>query len=295
MSKSQRVWFVTGSSRGLGREIVTAALERGDQVAATARNLDSLSDLQGVYGDRILPIELDVTDESAVLSALDEAKRAFGRIDVVVNNAGYGFTGALEEMTREEFKSQIDTNFWGVVHVTRGAIPILREQGSGHIVQVTSVGGRLAMAGLSGYQSAKFAVEGLSEAVAQEVAPLGIKLTIVEPGGFNTDWSGSSMGYAKPMPAYARTVGALSEHMKSFPGLGLGDPRRGAAAILALVDMPNPPLRLPLGSDAFFLLGRSYQGSIDEMARLEELTKSTDRRDMPPFDGPALLQMMGHA
>ena len=204
-----KVWFITGSSRGLGRALTEVVLAAGHLVVATARKPERLADLSKVYGDRIRTAKLDVTSPVDAKEAVTLAKQAFGRIDVVVNNAGYGFTGAFEEMSPEEFNAQIDTNFWGVVHVTRAVLPVLREQGHGHIIQVTSTGGRLAVPGISAYHAAKFAVEGLSESLAQEIKPLGLKLTIVEPGGFRTDWAGASMAFAKPMKAYTSVLDAI--------------------------------------------------------------------------------------
>ncbi|HEY4201855.1 MAG TPA: SDR family NAD(P)-dependent oxidoreductase [Devosiaceae bacterium] len=188
-----RVWFVTGSSRGLGRAIVEAALAAGNKVAATARKPEQLAELVSRYGDNVLPLALDVTDAAAARAAVAEAVRAFGRLDVVVNNAGYGDVASVEDVTEEDFKAQIDTNFYGTVHVTKAALPALRQQGGGHIMQITSIGGRTCNTGLSAYQSAKWAVEGFSGVLALEVAPLNIKVTIIEPGGFRTDWAGSSM------------------------------------------------------------------------------------------------------
>ena len=291
----ERIWFITGSSRGLGRSLMEAVLKHGDRVVATARKVDVFDELKATYGDRLLPLALDVTEPAQVAAVVGQAFDAFGRIDVVVNNAGYGFTGAFEEMTDEEFESQIDTNFWGVVHVTRAFIPRLRKQGSGHILQVTSIGGRGANPGLSGYQAAKFAAEGFSEAIAQELAPLGLKLTIVEPGGFNTDWAGSSMGYATPMPEYDATVGTFRRLIAAHADGALGDPDKAAQAILKLVDLPEAPLRLPLGNDALFLLRAGYQRSISELDRWHDLSASTDRDDLPPFDGPAMLKALGYA
>ena len=178
---------------------------------------------------------------------------------MVVNNAGYGFIGAFEEMTADEFKGQIDTNFWGVVNVTRAVLPVLREQGFGHIVQVTSVGGRLGVPGLSGYNAAKFAVEGLSEALAQEIKPLGLKLTIVEPGGFRTDWAGASMAFAKSMTAYAPVLDAIRGYTEQHSGHQTGDPRKAGQVLLQLVEMEQPPLRLPMGKDAILFLSNSYR------------------------------------
>jgi NAD(P)-dependent dehydrogenase (short-subunit alcohol dehydrogenase family) len=207
---------------------------------------------------------------------------AFGRIDVLINNAGYSFLGAFEEMTADEFKGQIDTNFWGVVNVTRAILPHLRQQGSGHIIQITSIGGRSAFPGFSGYHAAKFAVEGLSEALALEVKPLGLKVTIVEPGGFRTDFAGASMAFAKPIEAYAPTVGAMRDYMEAHDGKQPGDPSKAAMAIMRIVDLAEPPL----GNDALAFLRCGYKNSTEEVERWAEITASTD------FDG---LTVTGHA
>ena len=274
-----KVWFITGSSRGLGRALTEAVLDAGHQVVATARRPGQLADLVAKYGDRIRTAKLNVTSPEDAASAVAEALNAFGRFDVVVNNAGYGFAGAFEEMSAEEFKDQIDTNFWGVVHVTRAVLPILRRQGAGHLIQITSTGGRMAVPGLSGYHAAKFAVEGFSEALAQEIKPVGLKLTIVEPGGFRTDWAGASMSYAPPIKAYAPSVGVIRGHMERMDGQQPGDPRKGAAAILKIAELAEPPLRLPLGNDAMAVLRDSYKTSAVELERWSDITQSTD------FDG----------
>ena len=275
-----KVWFITGSSRGLGRALTEVVLEAGHLVVATARKPEQLADLIKTYGDRVRTVKLDVTSPAEVEKAVAAAKEAFGRIDVVVNNAGYGFIGAFEEMTTDEFKGQIDTNFWGVVHVTRAVLPVLRAQGFGHIIQVTSVGGRLGVPGLSGYHAAKFAVEGLSEALAQEIKPLGLKLTIVEPGGFRTDWAGASMAFAKPMKAYAPVMDAIRGFMGQHTGHQPGDPRKAGHALVELVEMEQPPLRLPLGKDAIVFLRNSYQANSDELQRWADVTGSTDFDDV---------------
>ena len=275
-----KIWFITGSSRGLGRAFTEVILEAGHLVVATARKPEQLADLSKTYGDRIRTVRLDVTSPAEVQKTVAAAKEAFGRIDVVVNNAGYGFVGAFEEMTADEFKGQIDTNFWGVVNVTRAVLPVLREQGFGHIIQVTSVGGRLGVPGLSGYHAAKFAVEGLSEALAQEIKPLGLKLTIVEPGGFRTDWAGASMAFAKPMKAYAPVLGAIRGYMEQHSGHEPGDPRKAGHVLLQLVEMEQPPLRLPLGKDAIMFLSNSYQTNSDELQRWADITGSTDSDDV---------------
>jgi len=277
-----KIWFVTGSSRGLGRALVEEILAAGDKVVATARKPEELANLAKIHGDKIRIVELDVTSSADAERAVAEAVDAFGRLDVVVNNAGYGFQGAFEEMTADEFKGQIDTNFWGVVNVTRAVLPFLRKQGHGHILQITSIGGRLGIPGFSGYHAAKFAVEGLSEALAQEIKPLGLKLTVVEPGGFRTDWAGASMAYAKPIDAYASTVGVMRQALEQRNGSQPGDPRKAAQAMLRLVDLAEPPLRLPLGNDAMAFLRNSYKNSADELERWSKITQSTD------FDGLAV-------
>ena len=285
-----KVWFITGSSRGLGRALTEVVLESGYLVVATARKPEQLADLNKIYGDRVRTVTLDVTSPADAEKAVAAAKEAFGQIDVVVNNAGYGFIGAFEEMTADQFKSQIDTNLWGVVQVTRAVLPVLREQGHGHIIQITSVGGRLSVPGLSGYHAAKFAVEGFSEALAQEIKPLGLKLTIVEPGGFRTDWAGASMAFAKPMKAYAPVMEAIRGFMEQHGGHEPGDPRKAGQAIIQLAEMEQPPLRLPLGKDAIVFLRNSYKTSNDELERWADITGSTDFHDVTasPEQHPAL-------
>ena len=288
-----KIWLITGSSRGLGRALVEAVLAGGDKVVATARKPGDLADLVKVHGDNIRAIKLDVTQPEQVKEAVAGALEAFGRLDVVVNNAGYGFTGAFEEMTPEQFKSQIDTNFWGVVNVTREVLPILRKQGSGHIIQITSVGGRIAVAGISGYHAAKFAVEGFSESLAREIKPLGIRVTIVEPGAFRTDWAGPSMAYAEPMEAYNASVGTLRNYMAGHQGQQAGDPYKAAAAIIKLTENAEPPLRLPLGNDALMFLRAGYSNSASELERWAEITKSTDFDDLKRSpDSHALLEVL---
>ena len=292
----KKIWFITGSSRGFGRALTEAVLEAGHSVVATARRPEQLDDLVMRYGSSIRPVKLDVTSPADAEKAVASALEAFGRIDVLVNNAGYGFSGAFEEMTPEEFAGQIDTNFWGVVHVTRAALPILRRQGHGHVIQITSIGGRIGVPGMSGYNAAKFAVEGFSESLAQEIKPLGLKLTIVEPGGFRTDWAGSSMAYAKPIEAYAPTVGAMHNYMEAHTGHEPGDPRKGAAAILQIADHATPPLRLPLGNDAMTLGRRSYEQSLKELERWASLTQSTDFEGLESsVADQRVLQVLGQA
>lgn len=245
-----RTWFVTGSSRGLGRSVVEAALEAGDNVIATARKPEQLGDLVVKYGDRVMPVALDVTNADAVQSAVKAGHERFGRIDVVVNNAGYGDVAAVEDVTLESFRAQFDTNFFGVVYVTKAVLPILREQGAGHIFQVSSVGGRTAPLGLSAYGSAKWAVGGFSSILAQEVAPLGIKVTVLEPGGIKTDWAGSSMTIPPISKPYEQTVGQFAGFLRAYHGQEPSSPAKIAGVILSLAGREDAPVRLLLGPDA---------------------------------------------
>src|SRR4051794_41276353 len=221
-----KTWFITGASRGLGREWTIAALDRGDSVAATARDTATLDDLVKRFGDRILPLRLDVTDRGADFAAVRRAHEHFGRLDVVVNNAGYGQFGMVEEITEQEARAQFETNLFGVLWVTQAALPFLRAQRSGHILQVSSIGGISAMANIGIYNASKWALEGLSQALAQEVADFGIKVTIIEPGGYATDWHGSSAQHAPPHPPHdeARGRGPRGGPRPAPPGVTPGGP-----------------------------------------------------------------------
>jgi NAD(P)-dependent dehydrogenase (short-subunit alcohol dehydrogenase family) len=249
MSKP-KVWLITGSSRGLGRSLTEVVLKKGDYVIATARNPQSLNDLVQQYGEQIHPLALDVSDEQAVSAAVEQAHQVFGRLDVVVNNAGYGDLASVEDVRLDDFRAQIDTNFYGVVYVSKAVVPILRKQGSGHIIQISSVGGRIATVGLAAYQSAKWAVGGFSEVLAQEVAPFGIKVTIIEPGGMRTDWAGSSMTIPPISQPYEETIGSFAQMLQEHSGQAGSDPEQVAEVISELVLLPEPPLRLLLGQDA---------------------------------------------
>jgi NAD(P)-dependent dehydrogenase (short-subunit alcohol dehydrogenase family) len=238
-----KIWFVTGSSRGLGRSIVEAALRASDKVAATARKPEQLDTLVAEYGDRVLPLALDVTDAERAQAAVEQAKEHFGRLDVVVNNAGYANTASFEDMSLEDFTEQVQTNFLGVVYVSKAAVPILREQGYGHIIQIASIGARLASAGLSAYQSAKFAVRGFSLVLAQELAPLCVKVTTVQPGGIRTDWAGSSMNIPPVSAPYEQTVGAFARMLRETSGHESSDrprsPRRSSSWRTGRMPRPN--------------------------------------------------------
>ncbi|CCK24624.1 short-chain dehydrogenase/reductase SDR [Streptomyces davaonensis JCM 4913] len=245
-----KTWLITGSSRGLGRTLAESVLEAGHRLVATARRTESLSDLTETYGDRVRLVTLDVRDAAAAEGAVRAAVETFGRLDVVVNNAGYADMAAIEDMSERAFRDQIDANLFGVVHVTRAALPVLREQGAGHIIQISSVGGRVGVPGLGAYQAAKWAVGGFSEVLAQEVAPLGIKVTVAEPGGMRTAWAGSSMATPAVSAPYEPVVGAAIAQIRGADGRQPGDPARIARILLDITEMDHPPLRLLLGGDA---------------------------------------------
>ncbi|WP_319682707.1 SDR family NAD(P)-dependent oxidoreductase [Streptomyces sp. AK02-01A] len=253
MSTNEKVWFITGTSRGFGREWAEAALERGDKVAATARDTGSLQPLTDRYGDLVLlPLELDVTNKPAVDSAVARAHEHFGGLDVVVNNAGYGLFGTVEEISETEARAQIETNLFGALWVTKAALPIFRAQGSGHFLQVSSIGGVMAFANLSMYHVSKWGLEAFSQSLAQEMEPFGVHVTVVEPTNYGTDWSGSSAVHATPIDVYEPARAARAARIK--PGM-VGDPAATRGPILEIVDSERPPLR--------FLLGR---GQVDRIA-----------------------------
>lgn len=271
-----KVWFLTGSTRGLGRAIAQAVLAAGHRLVATARNPEQLADLVAQYGERVRAVALDVTDPAAARAAVAAAVAAFGRIDVVVNNAGYANINSIEDVAEADFRAQFETNFFGVLHVTRAVLPALRAQRDGHIIQISSIGGRLGSAGLGAYQSAKWAVEGLSEVLAREVGPLGIRVTLVEPGGFRTDWAGPSMRVDVIRDDYQATVGAGAAFRDHGKDIMRGDPERAAQAILQLAAAAQPPLRLLLGTDAVFLAAAMAARQAAEDAQWKALSASTD-------------------
>jgi NAD(P)-dependent dehydrogenase (short-subunit alcohol dehydrogenase family) len=272
-----KVWLITGSSRGLGRALTAAVLAAGHRVVATARDPQALRDLADQYGDQIRTVALDVTDADAAHAAVRFAVAEFGRLDVVGNNAGYANSSPIEETAEDDFRAQMETNFFGVVNVTRAALPVLREQRSGHLLQFSSIGGRVGgTPGLAAYQAAKFAVEGFSEVLHNEVAPLGIKVTIIEPGAFRTDWGGSSMRIPPVGADYEQTVGTINNYRREVDGTQQGDPERAAKVITELVDLPEPPLRLLLGSDALLLAERGAESRAAEATAWADVTRSTD-------------------
>ena len=256
-----KTWFITGASRGFGREWAIAALERGDTVAATARDTSTLDDLVERFGDKLLPLQLDVTDREADIAAVAQAHERFGRLDVVVNNAGYGQFGMVEEISEEEARAQFETNVFGALWITQAALPYLREQGSGHILQVSSIGGISAFPNIGIYNGSKWALEGISQALAQEVADFGITVTIIEPGGFSTDWGGASAKLATPNPAYDAYREKAAEQRKARVAEP-GDPTASASAVLKIVDAENPPLRVFFGTAPLGIATRDYESRL---------------------------------
>ena len=255
---TEKVWFITGTSRGFGREWAIAALERGDKVAATARNTSTLDDLVDKFGDAILPLQLDVTDRAADFAAVEAAHKHFGRLDVVVNNAGYGQFGFVEEVSEQDARDQFDTNVFGALWVTQAALPFLRAQRSGHIIQVSSIGGITAFPNVGIYHASKWALEGFSQSLAQEVESFGVHVTLIEPAGYDTDWSGPSSRKADELPDYAE-VHQATEEIRSKRWAAPGDPKASAAAVLKVVDAEQPPLRVFFGTAPLGLAKADYE------------------------------------
>lgn len=267
----KKIWFITGTSRGFGRQWTEAALKRGDSVAATARDPEQLQPLVETYGDAILPLQLDVTHRTSVYEAVRRAHAAFGRLDIVVNNAGYGLFGACEESTEEQVRAQMETNFFGALWVTQAVLPYLREQRSGHIVQVSSIAGICAFPGHSIYTASKWALEGLSDSLAQEIADFGISVTLVEPGSFATDWKGNSSVWTDTLPVYAPLHEKLQQRAG---GMIPGQPEATAKAILTLVDSPRPPLRLLLGANPFNMVSSTYEQRLKVWEEWNDVSRS---------------------
>jgi NAD(P)-dependent dehydrogenase (short-subunit alcohol dehydrogenase family) len=256
---TSKTWFITGTSRGFGREWTKAALERGDRVAATARDTSALDDLKADHGEKLLALALDVTDRDAAFGAVRQAHDHFGRLDVVVNNAGYGHFGMVEEISEAEARAQLETNLFGALWVTQAALPFLRQQSGGHIVQVSSIGGISAFPGVGIYHASKWALEGISQALAQEVKEFGINVTLVEPGGFSTDWSGPSAKRSDPNPAYD----GLRDRQQQWRASNVpGDPIASAAAIMRVVDANPPPLRVFFGTAPLGIAEADYESRL---------------------------------
>ncbi|MEU8759717.1 SDR family NAD(P)-dependent oxidoreductase [Streptomyces sp. NPDC048659] len=289
MDTDTRTWFITGSSRGFGRSLAEAALAAGDRVVATARRPEQLDGLVARHGDRVLPVALDVTDPAAVQDAFDAARAAFGRVDVVVNNAGYANLAPVETADEEDFRRQFDTNFWGVYHVSKAAIPLLKAQGGGLVIQFSSVGGRVgATPGLGSYQAAKFAVDGFTRVLAAETAPLGIRYLVVEPGGFATDWAGASMRIDGVPAEYAATVGSLADLLRGG-GAALGDPDRAAGILVRLAHADEIPGHLLLGAGAVDMALAYSRGQLAEATAWQAVSASADTGAPYPVTLPSAV------
>ncbi|QWW66623.1 oxidoreductase [Rhizobium sp. WYJ-E13] len=271
-----KVWLITGSSRGLGRATANAVLEAGDKLVATARDPAQLVDLVEAYGPRVVALPLDVTDEAAAETAVKTAVETFGRLDVLVNNAGYGNVAPIEDTSLADFRAQIETNLFGTIIMTKAAIPVMRGQGAGHIIQFSSVGGRIGPVGRAPYAAAKWGVEGFSEVLSKEVGPLGIKVTVIEPGGFRTDFAGSSTALFEGRPEYAETVGAMADYQRNYNGRQPGDPDKAAAVVLHIASLDAPPLRLLLGSDAAAAVEKADAARMEADRTWRVISQSTD-------------------
>jgi len=284
----RQVWFITGSSRGFGRALVSAALEAGDRVVATARQPGQLAEIADRYGDSVLPLALDVTDAAAARAAVAAGAGRFGRLDVVVNNAGYANVAPIETGDDADFRAQFETNFWGVYNVSKAAIPQLRAQGGGTVVQFSSVGGRVGGSpGIASYQAAKFAVDGFSRVLAAETAPFGVTVIVVEPSGFATDWAGSSMTVHEIPADYEPTIGAMDRRMRRSPAGPAGDPARAAEIIVNTVKRDNPPSHLLLGVTAAEMALDYSRRQLAEATAWQDVSRSADSAEPYPAEYPA--------
>jgi NAD(P)-dependent dehydrogenase (short-subunit alcohol dehydrogenase family) len=273
---TQKTWLITGSGNGLGRNITEAALETGDNVVAGARRTEELASLVAQYGERVKPVKLEVREETAAKAAVQLAIDTFGRLDVLVNNAGFGKIGPFEQISSEEFQAVVDTCLYGVVYTTRAAIPVMRKQKSGHIFQVSSVGGRIAYGGNTPYHAAKWAVGGFSDALAMEVAPFGVKVCTLEPGGIRTNWARRA-GQNAPdlLPGYETSVGSMLKLLRSHEERSESDPRKIADVIVQLANSDDVPVRLILGVDAEKRVHRAEAARASEAGKWRHLTVST--------------------
>lgn len=269
-----KVWFITGCSGGLGRTLAEAVLASGQRLTATARDTKRLQALVDTYGDRVRVVALDVTDPVAARDAVSLAVGQFGRLDVLVNNAGYADLASIEDVTDKALREQMDVNFFGVCNLSRAALPVMRKQRAGHIMQISSVGGRVGGPGLAAYQAAKWAVGGFSEVLAKEVRDFGIKVTVIEPGSMRTNWAGSSMTIPQISEAYEAVIGPVAERLRRSDGNQPGDPARVAQVIMDVAEVPAPPLRLLVGSDAVAVAANAARFRAEEDAQWREISES---------------------
>lgn len=271
-----KIWLITGASRGFGRVWAEAALARGDKVAACVRNTDSVSDLLATHGDAVMPVSLDVTDRDEVFRQFAAVQANFGRIDVVVNNAGYGLFGAIEETTERQARELIEVNLFGALWVIQAALPLLREQGGGHILSTSSMGGLITFPALGLYHASKWALEAINETLSKETGHFGIKVTLIEPGAFATDWAGESAVHTQVMDEYGRM---RKERPKAFSTVQRGDPGATAKAILQVVDAREPPLRLILGDHALPLVRQAYDERLSTWEEWEAVSNAAQGND----------------
>jgi NAD(P)-dependent dehydrogenase (short-subunit alcohol dehydrogenase family) len=275
-SSSNRVWLITGCSSGFGQAFAQAVIVHGDQLVATARNVEQIATLESAHPDQVRVLALDVTNIQQAQAASTATLDAFGHIDVLVNNAGYGLFGTFEELSDEQIHQQMEANLFGAMNVTRAVLPAMRAQGSGHLVQMSSLGGQVGFPRSAAYAASKFALEGWSEALSKELAPFGIKVTIVEPGGFRTEWAGRSIVKPDLPSTYDAAMTEQHASMERANERQPGDPARAAQALIAVVESKHPPLRLPLGTDAVTVIRQHLQQQINELDRWEPLSRSTD-------------------
>jgi NAD(P)-dependent dehydrogenase (short-subunit alcohol dehydrogenase family) len=271
-----KAWMITGASSGFGAAFAAYALSQGHKVVATARKTDRLTALAAAHPGQVLALAMDVTDPAAITTAVAAAQSRFGRIDVLINNAGYGIVGAVEETPLAELRAQMETNFFGAVAVTQAVLPLMRDQRSGAIVMISSLGGQLSFGGFGAYSASKFALEGLTEALAQEVAPFGIKAMIVEPGAFRTDFAGDALRHMPRIAAYDAIVGGTRDFARGMHGTQAGDPALAAAAIATALAADKTPLRLQLGDDAVDSVRAHAEAMLADMAAWESLARSVN-------------------
>ena len=271
-----RVWLITECSSGLGQAFAQSVIAHGDQLVATARQVEQIAPLASEHPGQVQVMTLDVTNVGQAQATVKATLDTFGHIDVLVNNASYGLFGAFEELSDEQIRQQLEVNLFGAMNVTRAVLPSMRAQKSGHLVQISSVSGQVGTIGFSAYQTSKFGLEGWSEALSKEIAPFGIRVTILEPGTFRTNWAGRSMVEADSIPAYDAVMGIRREQIHAENGSQRGDPTRAAQALLAVVESEHPPLRLPLGTDALTIIRQHVQQQLNDLDRWESLSRSTD-------------------
>lgn len=274
-AKPGKVWFITGTSSGFGRCLAEEILKRGDRVVATARKPETIKDLETKYPGQALAVRLDVTKRAQITAAVQKAVRTFKRIDVLINNAGYGLTGSIEDVSDAAVKRNFDTNVFGLMHVTQAVLPVMRKQRSGHILNLSSVAGQLGFPTVGIYNATKHAVEGLSAALAQEIESFGIKVTIIEPGYFHTDFGSRSIERTKASKPYKEVDRRITEVFKNMAAGPAGDPRKGALAMMAAVDAAEPPLRLVLGADALGMIREKIELQRKELDRWQTVSIET--------------------